>query len=168
MVIIVQQDKDFLEIIDVIINNLEFQKRKEYMHHENLSVYDHSMQVAYKSYVFAKKHNMDVKSITVGAILHDFYYNPWQENKEKKKFREMHGFVHAKEALENSKKFFPELLNPKIEDIILKHMFPLNIKLPKYKETWVVTCMDKICSLEILKHPRQYPKYLGLARKKKK
>lgn len=163
-----QQDENFFKIIDVIINNTEFQKRKNYMHHENLSVYDHSIQVAYKSYLFAKKHNMDYESITIGAILHDFYYKPWQENKEKKKFREMHGFVHAKEALENSKKFFPELLTPKIEDIIVKHMFPLNMALPKYKETWVVTYMDKICSLEVLKHPKEYPKYLGLSRKRKK
>ena len=80
----------------------------------------------------------------------------------------MHGFVHAKEALENSKKTFPELINPKIEDIIVKHMFPLNIAIPKYKETWVVTYMDKVCSLDILKHPKEYPKYLGLSRKGKK
>ena len=76
--------------------------------------------------------------------------------------------VTAKEALENSKKTFPELINPKIEDIIVKHMFPLNIAIPKYKETWVVTYMDKVCSLDILKHPKEYPKYLGLSRKGKK
>ena len=163
-----QYDEEFLKLINIIINNPEYQKRKEYMHHENLSVYDHSLQVAYKSYLFAKKHNLDYESVAIGATLHDFYYKPWQENKEKKKFREMHGFVHAKEALENSKKIFPELLNPKIEDIIVKHMFPLNIALPKYKETWIVTCIDKICSLEVLKHPKEYPKYLGLSRKRKK
>ena len=161
-------DKEFLDYINPIINNEEYLKRKNFMHHENLSVYEHCLQVAYKSYKFAKKHNLDSKSISIGAILHDFYYKPWQDNKEKKKFREMHGFVHAKEALENSKKIFPELLNPKIEDIIAKHMFPLNIKLPKYKETWVVTYMDKICSLDVLKHPKEYPKYLGLSRKRKK
>lgn len=160
-------EEEFLNCIDLIINNPEFLKRKEYMHHINLSVYDHSMQVAYKSYLFAKKHNLDYQSIAIGGILHDFYYKPWQDNKEKKKFREMHGFIHAKEALENSRKFFPELLNPKIEDIIVKHMFPLNIALPKYKETWVVTYMDKICSLDILKHPKEYPKYLGISRKRK-
>lgn len=167
-VIVMKYEQEFLDYINPIITNDEFIKRKDYMHHINLSVYDHSMQVAYKSYLFAKKHKLDVKSITIGALLHDFYYKPWQENKTKKKFREMHGFVHAKEALENSKKTFPELINPKIEDIIVKHMFPLNIAIPKYKETWVVTYMDKVCSLDILKHPKEYPKYLGLSRKGKK
>lgn len=55
----------------------------------------------------------------------------------------MHGFVHAREALYNSRKVFPHLMNNRIEDIILKHMFPLNIRLPKYKETWIVTLIDK-------------------------
>ncbi len=78
------------------------------------------------------------------------------------------GFVHAKEALNNSKEVFPHLINNRIEDIILKHMFPLNIRLPKYKETWVTTLMDKKCSLKVLKHPKSLPKYFGFERKKVK
>lgn len=160
-------DIEFLTYIEPILNNPEFQRRKTYMHHYNLSVYDHSMEVAYKSYLFAKKHNLDKKSISIGAILHDFYYNDWQNTpKKSKKIKDMHGFIHAKEALENSKKTFPNLINDKIEDIILRHMFPLNIHPPKYKESWVVTYMDKISSLDVLKHPKEYPKYLGIRKKK--
>ena len=88
-VIVMKYEQEFLDYINPIITNDEFIKRKDYMHHINLSVYDHSMQVAYKSYLFAKKHKLDVKSITIGALLHDFYYKPWQENKTKKKFREI-------------------------------------------------------------------------------
>ena len=32
------------------------------------------------------------------------------------------------------------------KDIIVKHMFPLNIKLPRYRESYIVTIADKICS----------------------
>lgn len=160
-------DKEFLKYIEAIINNDEFIKRKKYMHHINESVYDHSMKVAYLSYKFAKKHNLNVRNICIGAILHDFYYKPWQDNHEKRSFFKMHGFVHANEALMNSKKYFNNLMNPMIEDIIVKHMFPLNISLPKYKESWVVTMMDKRCSLNILLHPSEYPKYLGFKKKEK-
>ena len=45
----------------------------------------------------------DAKSVAIGGLLHDFYYKPWQNNNEKKKFLKKHGFVHAKEALDNSK-----------------------------------------------------------------
>lgn len=161
-------DKEFLDYVNEILNNREFIKRKKFMHHENESVYDHSLEVAYNSYLFAKKHNLNCKDISIGALLHDFYYNSWQESYTKKSFFKMHGFIHAREALNNSRKFFPHLMNKKIEDIILKHMFPLNIRLPKYKETWVVTLIDKKCSLKVLKHPKSLPKYLGFKRKKVK
>ena len=106
--------------------------------------------------------------ISIGAILHDFYYKPWQDSKEKRSFFKQHGFVHAKEALENSRKHFPRLINDRVENIILRHMFPLNITPPKYKETWVVTLMDKKCSLNVFKHPKEWPKYIGIKRKVKK
>lgn len=159
-------DIEFLSYIKPILDNQEFQRRKNYMHHYNLSVYDHSMEVAYKSYLFAKKYQLDKKSISIGGLLHDFYYNDWQNtSKGKKKLKDMHGFVHAREALENARKIFPDLMNDKVEDIILRHMFPLNIHPPKYKESWVVTCMDKASSIDVLKHPREYPKYLGVRKK---
>lgn len=161
-------NKEFLNYINIILNNKEFIKRKKYLHHENESVYEHSLEVAYHSYLYAKKHKLNCRDISIGAILHDFYYYPWQDTKTKKSFFKKHGFVHAKEALENSKKVFPNLMNDRIEDIISKHMFPLNIKLPKYKETWVVTLIDKKCSLKILKHPSSLPKYFGFKRKKGK
>jgi len=68
----------------------------------------------------------------------------------------------AKEALENAQKFFPQYMTPKIENIILRHMFPLNIKLPKYKEAWVITMIDKKVSLKIFKNPKGLLKYVGI------
>ena len=159
-------DEEFLHYVSDIINSEEFIKRKEYLHHPNKSVYMHSLEVAYSSYKFAKKHKLNAKDISIGALLHDFYYKPWQDNKEKKKFTKMHGFVHAKEALENARTVFPHLMNERVEDIIVKHMFPLNIKPPKYKESWVVSLMDKKNSLEVFKHPKEYPKFLGFGNKK--
>ena len=64
-----------------------------------------------------------------------------------------HGFVHAQEALNNANKYFPQLLNEKSQNAILRHMFPLNIRPPKYKESWIITLSDKLVSMEILLHP---------------
>lgn len=160
-------DQEFIDIIKPIIDHPEFQKRKDFLHHESQSVYDHSVNVSYIVFKKAKKkRNIDIKSAVIGAILHDFYYKPWQNCKEKKPFFKKHGFIHAREALENSKKIFPELMNPIIENCILRHMFPLNIIPPAYKESWMVTFADKKDSLCILKHPSCYLKYLGLKRNK--
>lgn len=160
--------KEYYEIVETILNNNEFKKRKDFVHHENESVYEHSLRVSKLSYKIAKKIKVDYKSATIGGLLHDFYTNPWQDDTESKPFFQKHGFTHAKEAVNNSKKYFGELMTPKIENIILRHMFPLNITPPKYIESWIVTISDKIISASVLMHPSQYTKYLGMKRRNKK
>ena len=145
-------DKEFLSYINEILNNKEFLKRKNYNHHVNESVYDHSLKVAYCSYLYAKKHNLNKKDISIGAILHDFYYKPWQDLKEKRGFFKQHGFVHAREALENSRKHFPHLMNDRVENIILRHMFPLTFVPPMRREAWLVCLADKICATKETLH----------------
>ena len=53
----------------------------------------------------------------------------------------------------NSLKYFPELMDDKIGSMIKTHMFPLNKKLPKYKESWILTLVDKADSMDFLFHP---------------
>lgn len=156
-------DKEYYEIIKEILNNEEFQKRKQYNHHGKITVYEHSLSVSIKAYNYAKKHRKyDAKSVAIGGLLHDFYYKPWQDNKEKKPFLKKHGFTHAKEALENSKNVFPDLMNEKIENIIERHMFPLNKIPPKYKEAWLITIVDKIVSLEVIFEPTFFKSLIGI------
>ncbi len=145
-------EEEFLKYVEEILNSKEFQKRKNYEHHENESVYDHSLKVAYSSYLYAKKHNLNKKDISIGALLHDFYYKPWKTNTEKRSFFKKHGFVHANEALENSKKIFPEFMNKRIENAIERHMFPLNKVPPKYTEGWLVTLADKYVYMDVIKN----------------
>ena len=160
--------QEFISIIKPIVKHPEYQKRKYYMHHENQSVYNHSINVAYIVFKISKKNKyLDTKSAVIGALLHDFYYKPWQDLKEKRPFFKQHGFVHAKEALENSRNYFKEYLNPIVEDCILRHMFPLNVHPPKYREAWLVSLADKKDSLKIFKHPKELPKYLGIKKKSK-
>lgn len=51
-------------------------------------------------------------------------------------------FVHPKEAVDNSMRVFG--INEKEKDIIKSHMFPINISLPKYAESWIVSMVDKV------------------------
>ena len=123
------------------------------MHHIGESVYEHTLRVSFDSYKIAKKVGWDYKAAAIGGILHDFYDKPWQTSKEKTPFLKKHGFVHAEQARKNALKYFPEKINPKIEDIIKKHMFPLNKRPPKYKESWLITLVDKADSIDFLMHP---------------
>lgn len=161
------QNKHY-EIIKPILESEEFQKRRLYNHHDNISVYDHCLAVSKLSYHLAKKLKKDYKTAAIAGLLHDFYYNPWQEIKEKKKILESHGFTHAKEAMINAYSCYPELMDEKIEDAISKHMFPLNVTPPKYIESWIVTIADKCISCEVFKNPKFLPKLVGIKGKEKR
>ncbi|MCI8467412.1 MAG: HDIG domain-containing protein [Bacilli bacterium] len=145
---------EFFEIVKPILEHPEFKKRKEYIHHIGESVYEHTLRVSFDSYKIAKKLHWDYKAAAIGGILHDFYDSPWQESKEKKPFFKKHGFVHAEEARINAWKYFPSEMNFKIEDIIRRHMFPLNKRPPKYKESWLISFVDKADSMDFIMHPK--------------
>lgn len=153
---------EYYNIIYDILKNSEFQKRKKYKHHGDITVYDHSLAVSKLSYIIAKKLKCDYKSAAIGGLLHDFYKEPWQEKKEKKSFFKKHGFTHAKDAMDNSYIYFNNLMNSKIENIILRHMFPLNKIPPKYIEGWIVNLSDKYISLEVFKNYKFLYRLLGL------
>ena len=57
----------------------------------------------------------------------------------------LHGLRHPRIALDNARRDF--VLTSREEDIIRKHMFPLTLRPPRYKESVVVTCADKLCAM---------------------
>lgn len=172
------KDKSFDEwfsIVKEILENEEFQKRRLFLHHENESVWSHSIKVSFLSFKMAKKLKINTYNVSVGGLLHDFYIKAWQYTKEleyldekyrerfinsNKKFLKKHGVYHPIEALENSRIYFNNYLNERVEDIIVKHMFPLSLftkyKFPKYKESILITIIDKYASLNILFHIKKY------------
>ncbi len=148
-----RENEEYYKIVKPILENEEFLKRKDFPHHYNESVYDHVLRVSYDCYKIGKKRNLDYKSLAIAGLLHDFYEKPWQSDFEKKPFLQKHGFTHAENARRNASKFFPDLMNEKIESMISTHMFPLNKKVPKYKESWILTLVDKADSIDFLFHP---------------
>ncbi len=160
-------NKEYLRIVKPILDNKEFKKRKEFPHHYNESVYDHVLRVSYDCFKIGKKKNLDYKALAIAGLLHDFYDKPWQSDFEKKPFFQKHGFTHAENARCNAKKYFPKLMNEKIESMISTHMFPLNKRIPKYKESWILTLVDKADSLDFLFHPLLMSKKIRKSTQKK-
>lgn len=141
---------EWYSFVRPIIEDSEFIRRKTFRHHGEKSVYDHSVQVSKYAYRMAKFFNKDARSASIAGLLHDFYTTPWQDVVIKQPIYKMHAFTHAKDALTNSQKHFKKYINPKIENAILRHMFPLNIVPPKYDIGVFVTISDKVASLDFL------------------
>ena len=143
--------KEFESIINDIRLNDTVKTMNNYMQHCNTSCYTHCLHVAYYTYLLCKKFNLDYVSATRAAMLHDFFLYDWHNHPKANSFKELHAFSHPKKALENSLELFN--LNEIEKDVIVKHMWPLTIKLPKYKESYIVTLTDKYCAIvETLKY----------------
>ena len=136
-----KSDEEFFDIIKDIISNDTVKQMKNYRQHCDTSCYKHCMQVAYFTYVVCKKLKLDYVSATRAAMLHDLFLYDWHEKHGDDEFTGLHAFAHPKIALRNANKIF--LLNDKEKDIILKHMWPVTISFPKYREAYIVTFMDK-------------------------
>ena len=53
--------------------------------------------------------------------------------------------THPRRALENAQRLFS--LTDREKNIILRHMWPLTVTPPKYREAYVIVMFDKYCSL---------------------
>ncbi len=127
-----------------VLNSAEVQSMDLYMQHGHTTCLQHCMAVAYYSYLLCRrlKLNCDYRSVVRGALLHDFFLYDWHT---KDKSHRLHGFTHPKTALTNAEFYFE--LNKIERDIIRKHMWPLTIHLPMYKESVSICIVDKICTV---------------------
>lgn len=133
-------DDEYRRLVKHILNDEEFMKLKNCEHH-GITRFDHSLKVSYQAYKYAKKHNLDYKSVAIGGLLHDFFDTENVSLKEKF----VSTFNHPLKAEINALEKFN--VNTKEADIIKSHMFPLNLVVPKYKESWIVSLYDKKVAL---------------------
>lgn len=140
--------KEFYEYGKDIILHETFQTQKKFIQHGSISIYDHAISVAYKAFTLCKKRRCDIKAVVRAALLHDFFLYDWhlEGRRVKKRGFNKHGFTHARKALKNAEDLFD--LTEREKDAILKHMFPLNLSPPKYKESWIVHLADDMISLK--------------------
>ena len=140
---IIYNDKEYMEIMEDIISNSLVQEMKKYRQHYNTSCFDHCLYVSYNMYKICKKHNWDYRSAARAGMLHDLFLYDWRKRQDGRKG--LHAYTHPHTALENAKKVTN--LNNKEKDIILKHMWPVTLPLPRYKESFLITYVDKILAM---------------------
>ena len=134
-------DKEYLSIVQDILDSEEFQAMNDIEHH-NTTRYNHCLKVSYYSYKVAKKLKLKYQEVARGGLLHDFFADRTiYHNKVKDKVK-LYTVEHPKLAVLNAKQHFD--INDIEEDIIRSHMFPIDIKVPKYAESWIVSSVDKV------------------------
>jgi len=133
--------QEYLNSVDDIINNKNFNKLKYERHHYATNRYEHSLEVSYKAYKICKKLNLDYESVARAALLHDYFFDSdFTVNRGKRIF------VHYKKSLENANEIVN--LTKKEENIIASHMFPIGGQLPRCIESVIVNAVDDVISIK--------------------
>ncbi len=133
------QDKEYIEIISELLKQEKVIKMKQFRQHHNTSCFDHCLFVSYNTYLICKKHKLDYISAARAGLLHDLFLYDWRKRENGREG--LHAFTHPKEALKQAMSITK--LNSKEQDIIKNHMWPVTPAFPKYKETYIITLVDK-------------------------
>jgi|SRR5699024_4279861 len=145
-----KQDEEYVEIVADLLENEQLQKLDDITHHHYTTRLAHSLFVSYVSYRIAKKMNLDFRSVARAGLLHDFFLEGREDIKQMA--QGSHNYVHPKIACENAEKITE--LSDLEKDIILKHMFLCTrCAFPRYKESYIVTAVDKYCAISEVSAP---------------
>ena len=139
----IYNDEEFIKIIDDLLHNETVLKMKNFRQHYETSCFDHCLEASYFCYKICKKHKLDYVSSARAAMVHDLFLYNWRERQPDRKG--LHAFTHGKTSYENACKIME--VNKLQKDMIIKHMWPLTIAIPRYKETFILTLVDKYCAL---------------------
>ena len=115
---------------------------KDFRHHIATTRFQHSLNVSYYNFRLCKLMRLDARAAARAGLLHDFFlYN----RKSHKRTERSHAEEHSKTALKNASERFP--LSELERDMIVNHMWPMTPKIPRHRETFVITLVDKFCAV---------------------
>lgn len=143
-----RQDKEYMSYVEDLLATDEVQKLENYKQHVTSTRLEHCIDVSYYSYKLAKQWHGDARATARAGLLHDLFYYDWRETK----FDEgSHAYMHPRIALKNAQKITE--ISPLEKDIIIKHMWGATIAPPRYKESYIVTMVDKYCAIKEASQP---------------
>lgn len=137
-----QEDAEYMSYVEDLMFTDEVQQLAEFKQHHFSTRLEHSISVSYLSYRLAKKWNGDVRSTARAGLLHDLFFYDWRTEDFD---GGTHAYVHPRVAVKNAEKLTE--LNDLERDIIIKHMWLATIAPPRYKESYIVTMVDKYCAV---------------------
>lgn len=129
---------EFRKYIDEFFDEVKIKKLDNFDQHFRTSRLQHSLNVAYYSFLIARKIGADPRAAARAGLLHDLYWYDWHT----KKTPQLHAFLHPRLAVRNAARIVDDL-SEREADAIAKHMWPLCMGFPRYKESLAVTLADK-------------------------
>lgn len=133
------EKQELEQLYQFFFNDEKVLRMKDIPMHRGSNTFIHSFKVAKLAVKRGLRHkNVNLKTILIAAILHDYYLYDWRSDKSLLK---KHGKNHPYVAANNAKIDFD--VPPEVEKAIKSHMWPMNIKeFPNTKEARIVNLAD--------------------------
>ncbi len=134
---------EYMSCVGDIIEHNKIEKLAGHFQHCNTCRLQHSINVSYYSFIICRKFGWNKEAAARAGLMHDLYYYDWRV---KNNFRtKHHAKWHPLVAKDNARKICD--LHPIEEDAIVKHMWPMTLVPPRFKESYVVCLIDKFCAV---------------------
>lgn len=132
--------QEYRSLVQDILRAPQFLQLAGYRHH-TISRRQHVLNVSWYAFLLARLFRFDTAAVARSGLLHDLYYYNFREEPVGKS---EHIYNHPQLALSNARGLTE--LSQREEDIILNHMWPMCPNRRKhYRETYLVSCVDKFC-----------------------
>ena len=147
-------EREVINCIREMSRSSRLGRMAEFCQHGDTNCLAHTVAVVYCALRIADRLHIDVnrRELIRGGILHDYFLYDWHDGKKERK---VHGFTHPGLALKNAEEDFD--LTEREKDIIKKHMFPLTVVPPKFREAWLICVADKVCAVKEAVKLSTYP-----------
>ena len=133
---------EFMAQVEDLLDAPAVRRMRWFRHHLNVNRLEHSVSVAYLSFMVVRRLGGDARAAARGGLLHDlFLYDP----RARGTYQGPHFLAHPRVALENARRHF--VLSELEEEIILTHMFPVGTAAPRHLESLTVCLVDKYCAV---------------------
>lgn len=133
--------REYYSCVNDLLNSSEVERLREFRHHIGTTRFQHSLNVSYYNFLLCRKLRLDARSAARAGLLHDLFF---YDRKSHENVLRSHAEEHASIALYNATLAFP--VSELEGDMIINHMWPMTPHLPRHRETFVITLVDKFCA----------------------
>lgn len=137
-----ENDADFYDCVGDLLATEQIQSQAAFAQHDSINRLQHITSVAYLSLCLCRHFKLDYRLASRAGLLHDLTYYDWHDNDWSHR---PHGYRHPGFAVKNARELCGGI-DKKTENIIKRHMWPLTVIPPKYKEAYIVCFADKYCA----------------------
>lgn len=138
--------EEYLGQVGDLLAHPKVREMGRFLQHGRVDCLRHCLYVSYASWRLCRALGLDGRAAARGGLLHDFFLYDWHRGTPG---GGLHAFTHPRTAAENAGRYFP--LTDRERDVVLRHMWPLAARPPRYPESWVVAFVDKVfCLMEVL------------------